>query len=835
MRDAQAKAREASDQASRVAPPNTGAAGKAKPGKSVKLGATAASEFDLLRELHEDPDGLEDDEREAIGHLVEHHDPDTGRLHLPDDPDVADKMAAHVASMASSYSDQIDDRSGEGSHAEGRGHAKRAMTALEKLRDTLDAHAADLRAKATAGAATTKKQEHEAKAAMHRAEAGKLPDDDVRVKLHHAAADEHDRAARWHGSTHIKNWDRAAAMTGERANGLSAEVEATDARLKANATAAAEAKLKSATHPSTKVAAEHDAKAAEHKAAAAKAGRNSSEESQHLYAAHLHKQTAHLHREVAAGRMGEANAKAASLGANEASEIANRTSAPSMTHQEAQAKAREHEQKGEHFGTINGGYGAAMYHAKAAQAWAGAAKMLREGSLAPEHAAGYLDHAQQHSDRAAKEEAETPHRIRAREAAAVHEHTAKQHTKAANEATKTGERSAHLEAAKLHTQAARDAHGYSNSTFDPNEISNRKDYESSVVAALKQSEHANTLSGAKPAQAAAEPQKAPVAASFDVQKNTGRETVNGHRIGNFGVHDDAPLHGGLATVTHIPTGLRVASDLSPEDGLALAKHLHEKAGDAHGTAEFGTPLNKDHPDSKRVLDALQSATAKPKPADVAKAIRNSAADHRARQDAAVTYAERAETHRTKAREATDTRVREAHSKAAEAHDKAAVELRKFAGNWSATHDAGKAKQTAEDAEAQARRDATAKPPEPKPAAEAKPAKVEPVARAMEALRKILPHRDADPEDRYRARWHIPKKGHMHATSIENHPEMQRAKVSPRHIADAVKRLQMRGEVEQMNTSAAGGGYSVRRTGDGGVDPTVDRRRRDEEMDRLRSS
>jgi hypothetical protein len=68
---------------------------------------------------------------------------------------------------------------------------------------------------------------------------------------------------------------------------------------------------------------------------------------------------------------------------------------------------------------------------------------------------------------------------------------------------------------------------------------------------------------------------------------------------------------------------------------------------------------------------------------------------------------------------------------------------------------------------------------------------------------------------------------MHATSIENHPEMQKAKVTPRHIDEATRRLAMRGEVERMNTAAAGGGYSIRRTGEGGEDPNEARRRKDQ--------
>lgn len=817
-------------------PPPAGSAAKTFP-----VSAAVASHLDEVAEQHADPEGfgVEPDEHEVHGHLLAHYD-GKGKLRAPQDPDVADKMAGYLSDQANAADEQHQAKEGEGAHAEGRAHLRAARSAMGALAGKLRDHANELR------------ERNAPEPAQQPPAAGGQGSPDhwghMLAARHTRIADDHREAMQAAGGPgtpeghhHMlaQRAHRAAADVAKAAaTGNGSEDAAKMATAKADAaskkTGEEVAKLKSAAHPSAKTAAEHEAKAQEHRAAADKAGHGSSEGSQHLYAAYLHKQSAHLHRQVAAGTLDEASAKAASLGAHEASAVAAQETAPKLTHQEAQAKAKEHEQKGQHYGTVNGGWGASTHHAKAAQAWGQAARMLRENHpISPDDKGNYLAHAQSLSDRAAKEEAETPSRVKAREAAGVHDHLAEQHKRAADGATKTGERAAHLDAAKAHAQAAKDARGYSNSTFDPNEIHSRKDYESSAEAAMKQSEHANKLSGAKPSQAAAA-QKTPETASFDVQKNTGRETVSGHRVGNFGVHDEAPQHGGLATVTHIPTGLRVAGDFSPEDGLAFAKHLHEKAGDAHGSAEFGTQLAQDHPDSKRLIDAIQSATVKPKPADVAKEIRNSAADHRARQDAAGTYAERAETHRTKANEATDARVREAHIKAADAHDKAAADLRKFHGNWSSSHDAGKARRAAEDAERQAHRDATAKPPEPKPAAEAKPAKVEPAVRAMEALRKILPHRDAAPEDRFRDRWHTPRKGHMHATSIENHPEMQKAKVSPRHIAEAVKRLRMRGEVEEMNTSAAGGGYSVRRTGEGGEDPAVARRRAEEAFDRARS-
>ena len=208
-------------------------------GKSVKLSPAAAGEFDMLREQHADPEGhgLDDDEREAVGHLVSHHDPKRGHLRLPDDPDVTAKMAGHVGALASSYGDQLQDKTGEASHADGRVHVKRAMGALEGLRDTLNAHEQGLRSKAAPpapAAADTKRQEHEQKAAAHTAEAAKLPDEDPVGVKHREAAAAHESAARWHGNIGtVKGAERAAAMYSERAADRSKDVETVAQRMRA--------------------------------------------------------------------------------------------------------------------------------------------------------------------------------------------------------------------------------------------------------------------------------------------------------------------------------------------------------------------------------------------------------------------------------------------------------------------------------------------------------------------------------------------------------------------------------------------------------------------------
>lgn len=208
---------------------------KAAPaGKSVKLSGAASSEFDMLREQHADPEGhgLDDDEREAVGHLVSHHDPDSGHLRLPDDPEVADKMAQHVGAMASSYGDQIQDKTGEASHAEGRAHVKRAMGALEGLRDTLNTHAQGLRSKVATGAADTKRQEHEQKAAAHAAEAAKLPAEDPVGAKHREAAAAHEKAARWHGNVgKVGGAERAAAILSEQAHERTRDVDTVKQRM----------------------------------------------------------------------------------------------------------------------------------------------------------------------------------------------------------------------------------------------------------------------------------------------------------------------------------------------------------------------------------------------------------------------------------------------------------------------------------------------------------------------------------------------------------------------------------------------------------------------------
>jgi len=369
---------------------------------------------------------------------------------------------------------------------------------------------------------------------------------------------------------------------------------------------------------------------------------------------------------------------------------------PDITPQQAQIKAHEHDRKGEQFQSSHGGHGAGNAHKQAAYAWQQVATEMRRGDASPQR----IKDAHALSEKAQKEEAQVPARQAARAKAPVHEHLAKLHRQAADEATGGGERAAHQDAARAQDEAARAAYQHAASTLDPNDVHGGDHYEIHANAANRQSEHASRLTsqrtgGQWPPAPKAETKPEP--ASYAIDTGAGRKSVQGHRVGVYGVHDEAPEHGGLATVTHIPSGRSIAQGYAPDDALKLAQHLHDKAEGAHGSAAFGTTFDREHPDSQRMMAALQNASVKPRPDRLAGQIRNKAQDHRARQGAADKHEARAAEHRQKLQAAREggasLSVTGGHANAEKAHTAAAEAFRSNASN--AASKAQEAKDTSE--------------------------------------------------------------------------------------------------------------------------------------------